>query len=705
MRVHELAKELGLNSKDLLDQLTAMGAQPKNHMSALDADVVERVRASVKKPADATTPSSPAPAVPAAKPEPPVAAKPVAATPPPAPAPVSLPPVVESKPAAVQATPIPAETPADGGKVITLKGPVIVRDLAGMLGVRPNQLIAELMRLSVLASINEPIEIKDAARIAEKHGFTVEREKKPEPKPLPKKPTEEQKTQEKKAEEKAFRPPVVTVLGHVDHGKTSLLDRIRNTTVAKGEAGGITQHIGASTVSVGKQQITFLDTPGHAAFTAMRARGANMTDIAIIVVDAQDGMMPQTQEAIKHAQAANVPMIIAINKMDLPTANPDKAKKQLQAMGLTPEDWGGQTIVCPVSALTGDGVKELLDMILLQAEMMQLQANPHQPAKGFVIESQLESGMGPTANLLITNGTLNVGDVILCGPHWGRVRALINDHGEKIKSAGPSTPVKCLGLSGVPDAGAPFEISTSDRIARDAAESRKAENKLIQLTAPKRASLGTLFEKLKENSERVELKMMIKADVQGSLEAIEHSLRQINSDKVSLNILLSAVGSVTANDILLASASDAIVMGFHVSIEESANKLAKKEGVEIHLHSIIYELIDQVREAMAGLLTPILREKIISHAEVKQVFTISKLGVIAGCMCTDGKITHKLKARVKRAGSVMFEGKIASLRRFQSDVSEVRESQECGIMLDNFSAYAEGDILEFYEVERITQTL
>ena len=705
MRVHELAKELGLNSKDLLDQLTAMGAQPKNHMSALDADVVERIRASVKKPAVATTPSSPAPAAPAAKPEParePVA-KPAAVIPPPAPTPASPPPPAEVKPAA--ATPAPVETPSDGGKVITLKGPVIVRDLAGMLGVRPNQLIAELMRLSVLASINEPIEIKDAARIAEKHGFTVEREKKPEPKPLPKKPTEEQKTQEKKAEEKAFRPPVVTVLGHVDHGKTSLLDRIRNTAVAKGEAGGITQHIGASTVSVGTQKITFLDTPGHAAFTAMRARGANMTDIAIIVVDAQDGMMPQTQEAIKHAQAANVPMIIAIQKMVIPTGNPDKPKKQLQAKGLTPEDWGGQTIVCPVSALTGAGGKELLDMILLQAEMMQLQANPHQPAKGFVIESQLESGMGPTANLLVTNGTLNVGDVILCGPHWGRVRALINDHGEKIKSAGPSTPVKCLGLSGVPDAGAPFEISTSDRVARDAAEARKAENKLIQLTAPKRASLGNLFEKLKENSERVELKMMIKADVQGSLEAIEHSLRQINSDKVSLNILLSAVGSVTANDILLASASDAIVMGFHVPIEDTASKLAKKEGVEIHLHSIIYELIDQVREAMAGLLTPILREKVIAHAEVKQVFTISKLGVIAGCMCTDGKITHKLKARVKRAGSVMFEGKIASLRRFQSDVSEVRESQECGIMLDNFSAYAEGDILEFYEVERITQTL
>ncbi|MEI8122541.1 MAG: translation initiation factor IF-2, partial [bacterium] len=503
-----------------------------------------------------------------------------------------------------------------------------------------------------------------------------------------------------------IRPPVVTVLGHVDHGKTSLLDRIRNTSVAKGEAGGITQHIGASTVKVNdKKSITFLDTPGHAAFTAMRARGANITDIAIIVVDAQDGMMPQTQEAIKHAQAANVPIIVAINKMDLPTANPDKAKKQLQAIGLTPEDWGGQTIVCPVSALTGAGVPELLQMILLQAEVMELKSMPNQPAKGFVIESQLESGMGPTANLLVATGTLNVGDVILCGPHWGKVRALFNDHGEKVKSAGPSTPVKCLGLSGVPDAGAPFEIVQSDRAARAEAETRQAANKLSLLSTPKRASLATLFEKMKENNDRVELKLMIKADVQGSLEAIDHSLKQINSDKVSLNILMSAVGGVTANDILLASASDAVILGFHVAVEESVSKMAKHEGVEIRLHSIIYELIDQVREAMAGLLTPILREKVVAHAQVKQVFTISKGGTIAGCMCLDGRITARLKARVKRAGSVLYEGKIDSLRRFQNDVSEVKESQECGIRLGSFTDYAEGDILEFYEVERIAQTL
>ena len=681
MRVHELAKELGLaSSKELLDQLAAMGIQAKNHMAALEPDVVAKVRATMQKPAAPVPPAKPAPApVPVAAPEP-------APVPPP------------SAPA-----PAPAEAPAEESKTILLKGPVVVRELATMLKIRPNQLIAELMRLNVLVSISESVEIKDAARIAERHGYTIEREKPkpppppPKPQPKPAEPVDPSKT--------VIRPPVVTVLGHVDHGKTSLLDRIRNTAVAKGEAGGITQHIGASTVKVEDKTITFLDTPGHAAFTAMRARGANVTDIAIIVVDAQDGMMPQTHEAIKHAQAADVPIIVAINKMDLPTANPDKAKKQLQAIGLTPEDWGGQTIVCPVSAHTGAGVPELLQMILLQAEMLELKAQPNQPARGFVIEAQLEAGMGPTANLLVANGTLALGDAVLCGPHWGKVRALINDHGEKIKSAGPSTPVKCLGLSGVPEAGAAFEVLRNDRDARSQAEARQAANKLSQLTTPKRASLANLFEKMKETDEKVELKLMVKADVQGSLEAIDHSLKQINSDKVSINILMGGVGNVTANDILLASASNAIVLGFHVAVDESASKLAKKEGVEIRLHSIIYELIDQVREAMAGLLPAILKEKVAGHAQVKQVFTISKTGTIAGCLCTDGRITPRLKARVKRGGEVLFEGKIASLRRFQNDVSEVKETQECGIMLDNFGTYNEGDILEFYEVERITQTL
>ncbi len=586
-----------------------------------------------------------------------------------------------------------------------MKGPIVVRELAEVLGVRPNQLIAELMRLNVLASISESIEIKDASRVAEKHGFTVEREKKPEHKPLPvKKETKEAEVAKERAIVELLRPPVVTVLGHVDHGKTSLLDRIRNTTVARGESGGITQHIGASTVGTGKKRITFLDTPGHEAFTAMRARGATMTDIAIIVVDAQDGLMPQTQEAIKHAQAAKVPIMVAINKIDLPGANPDRVKQQLAGIALTPEDWGGSTICCLVSALTGQGVPELLDMILLQAEVLELKANPGKPATGFVIESQLESGMGPTANLLVSNGTLNVGDVILCGPLCGRVKALIDDHGKKLKSAGPATPVKCLGLPGVPQAGAAFEIVADDKTGRIIAEERQASEKLATLSAPKRASLANIFDKLKEN-DQVELNLIIKTDVQGSLEAIAHALKQIKSDKVTVNIIMSGVGGINANDVLLASASNAIVIGFHVSVDEGANRMSKKEGVEIRLHSIIYELVDQVREGMTGLLVPLLREKVIGHAEIKQVFTISKGSVIAGCMCTDGKITSRCKARVKRAGAVVFEGVLNSLRRFQNDVSEVKESQECGVRLENFSAFAEGDILEFFDVERIAQTL
>lgn len=699
MRVHELAKELGIHSKDLLDQLTAMGLQAKNHMSTLEADIVAKVKASASK---AGTPP-PAPKAESAPPPPapPAVPKPVAPAPPPTP-PVAEKPETQAK----APPPVATEAPAEGSKVIILKGPVVVRDLASIMGVRPNQLIAELMRLNVLASINEQIDIKDAARVAEKHGFTVEREKKVEHKPPEKKVDKEVviKEETKKAI-KTHRPPVVTVLGHVDHGKTSLLDRIRNTSIAKGESGGITQHIGASTVQVGDKSITFLDTPGHAAFTAMRARGANMTDIAIIVVDAGDGLMPQTLEAIKHAQAADVPIIVAINKMDLPTANPDKVKKQLASMNMTPEDWGGKTICCPVSAMTGAGVPELLEMVLLQAEIMELKTNPNQSAKGFVIESQLEAGMGPTANLLVTNGTLNVGDVILCGPHWGRIRALINDHGIKVKSADASTPVKCLGLSGVPDAGASFEIMVNDRMARTAAEECQARNKMAQLTAPKRASLSTLFDKLKENNERLELKILIKSDVQGSLEAIDFALKQINSDKVSIHTILGGVGTISANDVLLAAACDCIILGFHVSVDENASRIAKQEGVEIRLHSIIYELIDQVREAMAGLLSPILREKAIGQAEVKQVFSMSKGGVIAGCMCMSGRITPRLKVRVKRKGSVLFEGSINSLRRFQNDVSEVKESQECGIRLDNFTAFAEGDVLEFFEVERIAQTL
>ena len=681
MRVHEIAKELGLSSKDAVDRLHLLGVHVNNHMSALTEVEIERLRASAATAAKAVRGPAPQPETPAA-------------------APVSG--------AVAGATPAPpgtaaVATDAEGRKIIALRGPVVVKELAELLGVRPNQLIAELMRMNVLASINEKVDLAHARKIIEKHGFVMELEKKPEVKPP--QPKKAPKVSEKEGpEDIQARPPVVTFMGHVDHGKTSLLDRIRNTQVAKGEAGGITQHIGAYTVTHKDRAITFLDTPGHRAFTAMRARGANMTDIVVIVIAADDGIMPQTTEAIKHAQAANVTIMVAINKTDLPAANLDRVKQQLAAVGLTPEDWGGKTICCPVSALTGAGVDTLLDMILLQAEVMELKANPKRPAHGFVIEARLEPGMGPTSTLLIANGTLRPGDGILCGPYWGRVRALINDRGVKVKEATASMPVKMLGLSGVPEAGAEFKTCADDKIARAQAEVLLADLKQKQMFVPRRASLDTLFQQIKDSG-RVELRVLIKADTQGSLEAIEHLLGEIKSDKVTLKPLMAAVGNITTNDVLLASASNAVVLGFHVATEEGVNKLAKQEGVEIRMHSIIYELADQVRDAMTGLLEPIIREKVMSHAEVRQVFTVSKSGVIAGCLVTDGTVTPRLKVRVKREGKSVYEGSIVSLRRFQNDASEVRETQECGIRIDNATAFAVGDIFEFYQVERVAQTL
>jgi translation initiation factor IF-2 len=561
------------------------------------------------------------------------------------------------------------------------------------------------MHMNILASINERVDVTAARKVAERHGFTLEHEKKiADHKPVLAKKTVESEEDQERSEDLVPRPPVVTFLGHVDHGKTSLLDRIRNTAVAKGEYGGITQHIGAYTVDAGGRSITFLDTPGHAAFTAMRARGANLTDIAVIIVAADDGVMQQTKEAIMHAKAAEIAIMVAINKMDLPIANPDRVKQQLQAEGLLAEDWGGEVICCPVSATTGQGIERFLEMILLQADMLDLKANPKRRAEGYVIEAQMEAGMGPTATLLVTRGTLTLGDPILCGRHWGRVKALINDHGVKVKSAPPSTPVKCMGLSGVPEAGAHFRICSTDRIARTLAEEADQKARTEQQTEPRKASLENLFDRLSEE-EKLELKAIVKADTQGSIEAILHSLREIKSDKVSLNIILSGTGNVTTNDVMLASASDAVILGFHVAKEPGVDSSAKREGVEIRLHNIIYELIDQVRDAMAGLLAPMIHEKITGHAAVKQVFEIGKRGKVAGCVVTDGNATARGKVRVRRRSEVLYEGGVASLKRFQDSVSEVRESQECGISLTNFSSFEVGDIVEFYEQEEVAQTL
>ncbi len=689
MRVHELARELKLSSKDLLDKLHALKLDVTNHMASLTPEQVEFARKQF--------PAAPAPARPAAPPK-------EAKAPPPAPA-KPAPPLTPLVPlVSKSAPPPPAGKP--GQKVITVRGAVIVKDFAEQLGLKPNQLIAELMTMNVFASINERVDLKVAQQLAEKHGVVLEHEKKVvEHKPPPPKAEEQiAESADDRPEDLVQRPPIVTFLGHVDHGKTSLLDRIRKARVAQGEDGGITQHIGAYMVQYHDRWITFLDTPGHAAFTAMRARGANLTDIAVLVVAADDGVMPQTKEAIQHARAANVTILVAINKMDLRAANIDRVKRQLQQEGLTPEDWGGDVVCCPVSATTGDGIDHLLEMILIQSEMLDLRSNPKRRAQGYVIEARLEAGMGPTANLLVRRGTLCVGDAVVCGPYWGKVKALISDQGIKIRTAGPSSAVKCLGLTSVPEPGMEFKVYPNDRVARAYSEEQVAKKRLDDMTVPKRASLEDLLRK-QTGAEQQVLALVLKTDVQGSLEAIQQSLLGVKSDKVSLKIVLAGVGNITDNDVLLASASNAIVLGFHVGKEEGVVALSKREGVEIRLYSVIYELLDNVRDAMVGLLEPMLKEAVTGHAEVRQVFEISKKGRVAGCMMTDGRAASRSRVRVKRSGEVLYEGVLSSLKRFQNDASEVREGQECGIRLDNFTEYQVGDEFELYEMEKIAQQL
>ena len=683
MRVHELARELKISSKELLACLHDLGAEAKSHMSTVDDAAIELARGHFAKDEPATPEAAAAPAEPAT-------------------------PAEEKAEATAEESTAPAPAQAADANVIHVKGPIVVREFAEELHIRPNRLIAELMGFNVLASITQTIDVAIARKIAQKHGFVLEQERRAaDHKPSYAKRPEEQEAEadeEDAPEDLQPRPPVVTFLGHVDHGKTSLLDRIRDTAVAKGESGGITQHIGASTVNAGGRQITFLDTPGHEAFTAMRARGANLTDIAVIIIAADDGIMPQTKEAIQHAQAAGVALMVAINKIDLPGADPDRVRQQLQADGLSPEDWGGEIICCPVSAETGEGIDHLLEMILLQTEILELQANPRCRAKGFVVEAQLEPGMGPTCTLLITRGALAVGDVVLCGPHYGRVKALVNDHGIKVKSALPSTPVKCMGLSGVPEAGSTFRVCKSDKAARTLAQQAMVRHKEAQLSTPRKASLENLFEQISQEK-MLELNIVLKADTQGSEEAIRHALEEIRSDKISLNIVLGGTGNITVNDIMLASASNAVVLGFHVSHEPGVAAAARHEGVETHLHSVIYELIDHIRNAMTGMLAPEIREAVRGHAEVRAIFPLGKRANVAGCMITDGTVTPRYRVRVRRGDEILHDGTIGSLKHFQEEVAQLRESQECGVRLENFMDFAEGDVLEFYELEEVEQTL
>jgi translation initiation factor IF-2 len=592
-------------------------------------------------------------------------------------------------------------------RIILLRGAVVVKDLAEKLGLRPNRLIADLMQLNILASINQRVEIDVAQKIADKYGFKIEIERQKrstERKPVLRSEDADDAIPDDKPEEMMPRPPVITFLGHVDHGKTSLMDRIRNTRVAAGEAGGITQHIGAYTVEVNGRKITFLDTPGHAAFSAMRARGANLTDIAVIIVAADDGIMPQTREAIKFARQAGVQIMVAINKCDLPIAKPDRVRQMLQGEGLTPEEWGGDVICCEVSALTGKGVDHLLEMILLQADMLELSANPNRRADGFVVEAQLEQGLGPTATLLVTGGSLNVGDIILCGEHFGRVRGLIDDRGRRVKSSGPAMAVKCMGLSGVPEAGAPFRVMLNEKRARELAEKSAEERKQVELVNSKATSLDALMTQFKENQRR-ELAVIVKADTQGSSEAVCEALREIKSEKVTLNIISENIGNITATDVNKGSAGNAIIVGFSVACETGVQQQARHDGVRISTFRIIYELIDFVKGRMLDLLSPEYKEVVKGHAEIRAVFDIGKTGRVAGCQMTDGTIRADSRYRIFRNKDKVWEGKVASLKHFQNEVSEISGSQECGILFEGFEEFQVGDTLECFALEELPRTL
>jgi translation initiation factor IF-2 len=613
----------------------------------------------------------------------------------------------EAEAAVVETPPSETEAPAAASeKVIHLKPPFTVKDVATAMGIKPFQVIGDLMEMNVFASINQTIEPDVAAKVCTKHGFTFEKEKRKEGGGVHKvvEVVQAPKIVEPPKDEKLqVRAPIVTFMGHVDHGKTTLMDTIRKTRVAAGEAGGITQHIGAYSVTHSGHKITFLDTPGHAAFTAMRARGANVTDIVVLVVAADDGIMPQTIEAINHAKAAKVLIIVAITKIDAPGANVDKVKGQLQEKGIAPEDWGGDVGVCPVSAIKGQGVNELLERIILESEVLELKASARQAARGTVIEAQIEQGRGPTATVIVRMGTLTAGMPFICGKFHGKVKSLIDDFGKPLKEAGPSTPCKVLGFSGLPNAGDELVVMESERAAQRLSEERLEEERLGKLATPQRPTLENLFDTLKEGQKK-KLFLVIKSDVQGSLEAIVSSLREIQSKKIDLEIVHSAVGPISESDILLATASNAVVVGFNVKTEAVAANTAKREGIQIKLFSIIYELIDQVKEAMAGLLDPETREAVIGHAEVKKVFELTK-GLVAGCAVTDGRIARTARARVLRGRQPIYDGGLATLRRFQDDVKEVRSGLECGIKLGDFNDYEVGDIIECYTLEKLAQKL
>ena len=581
-------------------------------------------------------------------------------------------------------------------RIIKISETITVGELAKRMGIKANDLIRALMKMGLMVTINNPLDVDTATLLATDFGYEIENVAVDLDVMLESVPDQ--------PESLVKRPPVVTIMGHVDHGKTSLLDAIRETNVIAGEAGGITQHIGAYDVELNGRKITFLDTPGHEAFTAMRARGAKVTDIVILVVAADDGVMPQTREAVNHSKAAGVPIIVAVNKIDKPEAKPERVKQELMELGLVSSEWGGDTTMVEVSAKKRINLEELLEMVLLQADIMELKANPDKQARGTIVEAKLDRGRGPVATVLVQEGTLKVGDYFVAGVHSGRVRAMQNDRGEKVTGAGPSMPVEVIGFAGVPDAGDIFVSMIDEKQAKEIASQRMQKLRETELAKHSKLSLEQLYEKI-QKGEVKDLNTIVKADVQGSVEAVSESLRKLTTDAIRLNVLHASVGAITETDVNLASASNAIILGFNVRPEVKAQALAEKEGVDIRLYNIIYDAVEDVKKAMEGLLEPTLREKHMGRAEIRETFSVPKVGMVAGCYVLDGKLQRNAQVRLLRDNVVIYTGKMSSLRRFKDDVKEVATGYECGIGLENYNDIKVGDIIEAFEIEKVAATL
>jgi translation initiation factor IF-2 len=714
-RVYEIAREQSLESKEVIQRLKEAGVQVKSHSSSVGDDVYERVfGAGVETPngrsaaqeaeaqeARADAERSGHGATMAEVP----AEEPITGPQQTRPQKKRRRVVIDAsarnrgaRPAA-PATPVPSKEPARSpveeeepeSSGVRVEPGATVKDLGDALGVSPTQIIKVLMGLGEMKTLTQTLSTDEIELVAEELGVEVEIGAVEEPEPVEVTPDDD-------PADLVEKPPVVTVMGHVDHGKTSLLDRIRQSNVQSGEAGGITQHIGAYQVESDGRKVTFIDTPGHEAFTEMRARGARVTDVVVLVVAADDGIMPQTTEAIEHARAAGVPMVVALNKIDVPNANQDRVLGELSERELVPEVYGGDTVTVPVSAKTGEGIDELLENILLVAELEDLKANPKAPASGYVIEGERDPGRGPVATLLLSRGTLEKSDAVLAGTAYGRVRAMLDFMGNRVKEAGPGTPVEILGLSSVPEAGTRFEVVDHERIARDRAQ--QAEERLRRQELAKGGTRRTLEELLGEGGTQ-DLNLVVKADVAGSVEALKEALSRLSTDEVRVNIVRSGVGALTDSDVMLGSASDGILLGFNVRPTNTAKQVAEREGVEIRTYDVIYKAIEEIEAAMRGMLAPEMEERESGSAEVRQTFRVPNVGVVAGCYVTSGEIFRNNRVRVVRDGAVVYEGNIASLKRFRDDVRSVREGFECGVGIENFNDVKEGDVLEFFETVEV----